>query len=51
MIVSTGTLLVAVHFLEVLVWAISHGLAGAAPPNTDLIYLAFGNYTTLAMAR
>jgi Ion channel len=47
MIVSTGTLLVAVHFLEVLVWAISYGLAGAAPPSTDLSYLAFGNYTTL----
>jgi hypothetical protein len=47
MIVSTGTLLVALHFLEVLVWAISYGLAGAAPSSTDLSYLAFGNYTTL----
>jgi hypothetical protein len=46
-IVSTGTLLVAGHFLEVLVWAVTYGLAGAAPPGTDLVYFAFGNYTTL----
>jgi hypothetical protein len=47
MIVSTGTLLVAGHFLEVLIWAITYDLVGAAPPNADLIYYAFGNYTTL----
>lgn len=47
MIVSTGTLLVAGHFLEVLVWAVTYALANAAPQNTDLVYLAFGNYTTL----
>ena len=46
-IVSTGALLVAGHFLEVLVWAVTYGLAGAAPPDTDLVYIAFGNYTTL----
>ena len=46
-IVATGTLLVAGHFAEVLVWAITYGLVGAAPPDTDLIYFAFGNYTTL----
>lgn len=47
MIVSTGTLLVAGHFLEVLIWAITYDLVGAAPPKADLIYFAFGNYTTL----
>ena len=46
-IVATGTLLVAGHFAEVLVWAITYGLVGAAPPGTDLVYFAFGNYTTL----
>ena len=46
-IVATGTLLVAGHFLEVLVWAGTYDLVGAAPPNTDLVYFAFGNYTTL----
>ena len=46
-IVATGTLLVAGHFREVLVWAVTYGLAGAAPPGTDLAYFAFGNYTTL----
>jgi hypothetical protein len=46
-IVATGTLLVAGHFLEVVIWAVTYDLAGAAPPNTDLVYFAFGNYTTL----
>jgi hypothetical protein len=47
LIVSTGTLLVAGHFLEVVIWALTYDLAGEAPPNTDLVYFAFGNYTTL----
>ena len=47
MIVSTGTLLVAGHFLEVVIWAVTYDLVGAAPPGTDLVYFAFGNYTTL----
>ncbi len=46
-IVATGTLLVAGHFLEVLVWAATYALVGAAPPGADLIYFAFSNYTTL----
>jgi hypothetical protein len=46
-IVSTGTLLVAGHFVEVVVWAHTYQLVGAAPPGTDLVYFAFGNYTTL----
>jgi hypothetical protein len=47
MIVSTGTLLVAGHFLEVVIWAVTYALVGAAPPDSDLIYFAFQNYTTL----
>jgi hypothetical protein len=46
-IVATGTLLVAGHFLEVVVWAHAYDIVGAAPPGTDLVYFAFGNYTTL----
>ena len=44
-IVATGTLLVAGHFAEVVVWAYTMR-CDAAPPGTDLIYFAFGNYTT-----
>ena len=47
MIASTGTLLVAGHFLEVVIWAVTYDLVGAAPAGTDLVYFAFGNYTTL----
>ena len=42
-IVATGTLLVAGHFSEVVLWAFTC----AAPPGSDLVYFAFGNYTTL----
>ena len=47
MIVATGTLLVAGHLFEVVVWAVTYDLVGAAPPESDLLYFAFGNYTTL----
>ena len=46
-IVAVGVLLVAGHFLEVLMWALTYAAVQAAPPGTDLIYFAFGNYTTL----
>ena len=46
-IVAVGTLLVAGHFTEVAVWAVTYDLVGAAPPGTHLVYPAFGNYTTL----
>jgi hypothetical protein len=46
-IVATGTLLVVGHFSEVVLWAYTYDLVGATPPNTDLVYFAFGNYTTL----
>jgi hypothetical protein len=46
-IVATGTLLVAGHFIEVVLWAYVYAAVGAVPQNTDLIYFAFGNYTTL----
>ncbi|MGV1014412.1 MAG: ion channel [Methyloceanibacter sp.] len=46
-IVLVGTLLVVGHFVEVLVWANTYVLVDGAPPGTDFIYLAFGNYTTV----
>ena len=46
-IVATGTLLVAGHLLEVVLWALTYAWVGVAPPDTDLVYFAFGNYTTL----
>ena len=46
-IVATGTLLVAGHYVEVMLWAFTYGLADAAPPGTDLVYFAFGSYRTL----
>jgi Ion channel len=46
-IAATGALLVAGHLTEVMLWAWTYGMIGAAPSNTDLLYFAFGNYTTL----
>jgi hypothetical protein len=46
-IVAAGSVLFAGHFLEVLLWAFTYAAVGAAPPGTDLIYFALGNYTTL----
>jgi hypothetical protein len=46
-IVTTGCVLFAAHFAEVLLWAYTYAAVGAAPPGTDLVYFAFGNYTTL----
>jgi carbon starvation protein CstA len=46
-IVVTGSVLFVGHFLEILLWAYTYAAVGAAPPGTDLVYFAFGNYTTL----
>ena len=46
-IVVTGSALLIGHFVEVLLWAYTYAAVGAAPPGTDLVYFAFGNYTTL----
>ena len=40
-IVATGSVLGAGHFLEVLLWAYTYAAVGAAPPGTDLVYFAF----------
>jgi carbon starvation protein CstA len=46
-IVIAGSVLCLGHFVEVLLWAYTYAAVGAAPPGTDLVYFAFGNYTTL----
>ena len=45
--VSTVSVLMAAHIGEVGVWAIAYMIAGIAPPDTNLFYFAFVNYTTL----
>ncbi len=45
--VGTATVLIVAHTLEVFVWALAYSLVGAAPADSDLLYFAFVNYTTL----
>jgi hypothetical protein len=45
--ISTVSVLMAAHALEVFVWALTYFLAAAAPPGAKLVYFAFVNYTTL----
>jgi hypothetical protein len=45
--VGTAATLMAAHTLEVLVWGLAYRLVGAAPADSDLLYFAFVNYTTL----
>ena len=45
--VGTATTLMVAHTLEVFVWVLAYGLVGAAPADSDLLYFAFVNYTTL----
>jgi hypothetical protein len=42
-IVLTGTLLMAGHFVEVMVLAVTYALVGVASARVAPIYLAFGN--------
>jgi hypothetical protein len=45
--VGTAATLMVAHTLEILVWALVYWLVGAAPADSDLLYFAFVNYTTL----
>jgi hypothetical protein len=45
--IATVLVLMLAHTGEVFVWALTYGLAGAAPAGADLPYFAFVNYTTL----
>lgn len=44
---ATAVVLMVAHVLEVLVWAATYGIVGAAVPEDGLLYFAFVNYTTL----
>jgi hypothetical protein len=44
--IATVSLLMAAHFVEVLVWALAYAIVDAAPKGAALIYFAFVNYTT-----
>ncbi|HEY9715080.1 MAG TPA: potassium channel family protein [Chroococcales cyanobacterium] len=45
--VGVASVLIVAHTIEVLVWALAYAAVKAAPPNSDLLYFAFVNYTTL----
>jgi hypothetical protein len=45
--IATVSVLMAAHACEVIVWSVAYGLVDAAPANSDLLYFAFVNYTTL----
>ena len=45
--IGTVSVLMAAHLAEVAVWALFYSIVGAAPPDSNLVYFAFVNYTTL----
>ena len=45
--VATVSVLMAAHRCEIVAWSLAYGLVDAAPSDTDLVYFAFVNYTTL----
>jgi hypothetical protein len=45
--IPTVTVLMVAHVLEVFVWSLAYSMVEAAPTNSNLIYFAFVNYTTL----
>jgi hypothetical protein len=45
--IPTVSILMVTHALEVAVWSFVYMFVGAAPANSDSVYFAFVNYTTL----
>jgi Ion channel len=45
--VATAAVLEVAHTLEILVWGWTYDIVQAAAPDSDLVYFAFVNYTTL----
>jgi hypothetical protein len=45
--IATVSVLMVAHACEVIVWSLAYRMVDAAPGNTDLVYFAFVNYTTL----
>jgi Ion channel len=46
MVTTVGGLLVA-HVVEVVAWSLIYAILGVAPPESNVLYFAFVNYTTL----
>lgn len=49
--IPTVSLLMTTHTLKVIVWSFAYSIADAAPPDANLVYFAFVNYTTLGYGR
>jgi len=45
--IAAVTVLMIAHLAEILVWALTYAIVGVAPEDTDRVYFAFVNYTTL----
>jgi hypothetical protein len=45
--IAIVSILMVAHTCEVLVWALTYSIVGAAPAGSSLVYFAFVNYTTL----
>jgi hypothetical protein len=45
--ISTVSVLMVAHGVEVMVWSLAYLVADVAPSGVDLTYFAFVNYTTL----
>jgi Ion channel len=45
--IATVSVLMAGHALEVAVWSLAYAVVGALPSNSEFVYFAFVNYTTL----
>jgi hypothetical protein len=46
-LIGTVSVLLVAHIAEVITWSLAYGILGAAPPESDNLYFAFVNYTTL----
>jgi Ion channel len=44
---STVSVLMGAHLVEIAIWAATYALVGAVPERVDALYFAFVNYTTL----
>jgi Ion channel len=45
--IATVSILMAAHLLEITVWSLAYQFVGVAPDESDPLYFAFVNYTTL----
>jgi hypothetical protein len=45
--IATVSMLMVAHLVEVAIWSIAYSLVGVTPQDTDDLYFAFVNYTTL----